>query len=804
MAQDSPCIDNPQLALAERYVNNTQVSLFLTGKAGTGKTTFLKHIVTHATKRCVVVAPTGVAAVGAGGATIHSFFQIAPSLFLPGVPELVNENSMRWKQDENGSAKGRTYTMRKSKMKLIRSLDLLIIDEISMVRADLLDAVDDTLRRVRRNDRPFGGVQLMMIGDVQQLPPVVTDAEAPLLHRVYPSAFFFHSKALQRIHYITIQLTRIYRQQDASFIALLNNVRDGCFNDDTLRLLNSRLIPGFEPQKEEDYIRLVTHNHQADRFNHTRLEALKGRLHTFPARITGNFPQGSMPTEQQLQLKVGAQVMFVKNDSSDHRYYNGKLGRVEAIDEDEGISIIDNDGNRIEVQREVWTNFRYELDEKSGEIEQKEDGSFTQYPLKLAWAITIHKAQGLTFDKVIIDAQAAFAYGQVYVALSRCRTLHGLVLTSPIGKKNVFDSHEIDNFNATLTPQEQAMSLLGDSEREYYFGVLEELFDCSSIRNAVGSVNRVFRNNLSRLYPTQTQTVEELVQHEVPRLTAVSDKFLRQLKSIKAQLAYEERMKQNLSQNGAEPSGGAAGNAEGSTLHEQEGTIDFLRERVKKGVAYFFEQTADQEEALLPLLNVEPDNQTVQKTIDTAKESVHDELTAKRFVLEQLRLRGFSVQHYNRAKVDFLLENKADDSSRKNISRKNARNSRTTNRGETLEATQVYGDVKYPRLASMLSQWRREKAEEANVKPYMVLQQKTLVAISNVLPITPEALGSINGMGKVKMQSYGPEIIQLVTSFCREQGIDDSRAQTLDFVVNKQPNPAATEEKVHTGGKAGR
>lgn len=763
MSEDSLYNGNPQLALAERYVNNTQVSIFLTGKAGTGKTTFLRQIMSHATKRCVVVAPTGVAAINAGGATIHSFFQIAPSLFLPDVPELVNENSMRRQQDEKGGRQQR-YTMRKNKIKLIRSLDLLVIDEISMVRADLLDAVDDTLRRVRHSDKPFGGVQLLMIGDVQQLPPVVTDTEAPLLHRVYPSAFFFHSKALQHIHYITIQLTKIYRQQDTNFITLLNKVREGQFDDDALRLLNSRLIPNFEPQKGEDYIRLVTHNHQADRFNQAKLDELKGRMFTFSAQITGNFPQSSMPTEQQLQLKVGAQVMFVKNDGSGHRYYNGKLARVEAIDKDEGISVIDNGGNHIAVEQEVWVNYRYDLDEATGNIEQKEDGTFVQYPIKTAWAITIHKAQGLTFNRVIIDAQAAFAYGQVYVALSRCRTLQGLVLTSPIGKKNVFDSREIDDFNATLTPQQQAENLLGNCEREYYFGILKELFDYTGIRNAVGFVNRVFRNNLYRLFPTQTQTVEGLVQQDVPALMLVSQKFQRQLESVKAQLTYEERNAQSHTNQGNV-----------TTAEKATTTADFLSERVKKGVAYFFEQTADLEEVLLPLLDVELDNQAVKKTLEAAQESVHNELTAKRYVLERMRLKGFTVQDYNKAKVDFMLESeKENGNTKRNASSKNLHNGKNaapSTKKDTRNNKQVFGDVKYPRLAAILSQWRKEKAEKSNIKAYMVMNQRTLVAIANVMPTTLEALENISGMGKVRIKAYGQEIIEIVASFCLEEKI---------------------------------
>ena len=389
---------NPEIELAERYVTETGMSLFLTGKAGTGKTTFLRHIATHCPKRHVVVAPTGVAAVNAGGVTIHSFFQLPFCPYLPDIPELVTEYQMPEQQRQ----------LRKSKIDIIRTLELLIIDEISMVRADLLDAVDAVLRRYRRSSQPFGGVQLLMIGDVQQLAPVVTEEERPFMERVYASPFFFHSKALQRLRYITIQLTTIYRQQDSHFVELLNNIRDNHFDQATLDALNARVGTKSTDSTAEPIL-LTTHNYQADRVNQQRLDALKSEPFTLEAKVEGNFPDSSAPTDRTLVLKPGAQVMFVKNDGSGaHRYYNGKIGTVKELREeydDNGdtqmaVIVDDEDSTSIHVTPERWENLRYEIDPADNQIKQIVDGTFVQYPLKTAWAITIHKAQGLTFDRV--------------------------------------------------------------------------------------------------------------------------------------------------------------------------------------------------------------------------------------------------------------------------------------------------------------------------------------------------------------------------------------------------------------------
>ena len=415
-------VTNQDLQLAFDFVKYTNRNIFLTGKAGTGKTTFLHDLKKSSPKRMIVVAPTGVAAINAGGVTIHSFFQLP---FHPYIPSFYLPENNPGKQPEQKDFTG--YKMSREKINIIKSLDLLIIDEISMVRADTLDAVDYALRRYKIHYLPFGGVQLLMIGDLQQLAPVVKDEDREIINKYYDSSFFFGSRALCSTDYVTIELKHIYRQNDQVFINLLNKVRDNHVDSDVLSELNKRYIPDFDPDSDGGYITLTTHNYQAQMLNDSKLEKLPGRPHSFKATIKDEFPEFSYPTASELILKEGAQVMFVKNDiSRDKLFFNGKIGKVETFEDDIIVVKCPDDDFPIRVEMAEWQNMKYTLDEETKEIQETVIGTFTQYPLKLAWAITIHKSQGLTFDRAVIDACAAFAHGQVYVALSRCRTLNGL------------------------------------------------------------------------------------------------------------------------------------------------------------------------------------------------------------------------------------------------------------------------------------------------------------------------------------------------------------------------------------------
>lgn len=714
---------NPQIALAERYVETTHVSLFLTGKAGTGKTTFLRHLVEHTSKRHIVVAPTGVAAVNAGGVTIHSFFQLPFCPYLPDVKELVTEYQMPQHQRQ----------LRKEKMRIIRTLDLLIIDEISMVRADLLDAIDDTLRRFRRNSRPFGGVQLLMIGDVQQLPPVVTDEERPYMERVYPSPFFFHSKALQRMNYITIELQTIYRQQDQAFVHLLNNIRDNRFDEETLRQLNSRYSPKAGQDPEQQAIRLTTHNRQADSINQRRMEALTTQAHTFDAVVEGNFPEGAAPCDTHLTLKEGAQVMFVKNDSSGaRRYINGTLGRVEeiAFDKEDRPQILvkKEDGKLVQVGHERWENIRYEIDSTDNQIKQKVDGTFAQYPLRLAWAITIHKAQGLTFDRVVVDAGQAFAYGQVYVALSRCRTLEGLQLSSPITPAALHDNSDVHSFVGSYTPEEQAQAMLSAQQVGYHYEMLFELFDFSVAERAMERLALLFQDRIQTLYPQQTSQLLQLRNGQMVEMVSVAERFRRQLMGISQMPPDDSQPIPNR---------------------------PLLDERVGKAINYFFQKINELIAALQPLLTLEIDNRETRNNLKEYSDALLDALMLRRYCMQQVR-EGFSVEGYLKAKHDYILDN---DGTKK-------KKSEPERGGPT-----VYTGKENPGIIPMLSQWRKSVSADRGLLPYLVLRQKTLLAIADVLPQTERELLAIPGIGEAKMRMYGTDILDIVQQYLHDRSL---------------------------------
>ena len=475
---------NEELDLAWQFIKNTGTHLFLTGKAGTGKTTFLKNLREQLPKRMVVLAPTGIAAINANGVTIHSFFQLPFSPYIPNTTFHSNATP---------------FHFGKEKQRIIRTMDLLVIDEISMVRADLLDTIDVVLRRYRDRSKPFGGVQLLMIGDLQQLAPVVKEDEWKLLQPYYDSPYFFSSKALQQTEYMTIELKTVYRQSDEMFLSLLNKIRENKADENTFQLLNRRYIPNFNPPQDAGYIRLTTHNYQAQQINNDKLAKLPGKAFSFQATVSGNFPEQSYPTDETLVLKEQAQVMFVKNDTSGAgRYYNGMLGRVVGVSA-KGISVRNNaDDSVIEVEKEEWLNTKYVLNKKTQEITEEVEGTFRQYPLRQAWAVTIHKSQGLTFEHAIIDAQHSFAHGQTYVALSRCKTLDGLVLSAPLTSHAIICDEKVNAFNLTANhPDTTTVSRL---EKAYALHLLDELFDFRPLGTAFERILRLLDEHFHKKY----------------------------------------------------------------------------------------------------------------------------------------------------------------------------------------------------------------------------------------------------------------------------------------------------------------
>src|SRR6185436_15160813 len=456
-------LNNEMFRLAAELVNQSSRNIFLTGKAGTGKTTFLKYIRENCPKQIAVVAPTGVAAINAGGVTVHSFFQLPISPFIPETNGFRNNNEATVNKNSLLSK----LRMTADKKRVLQELELLIIDEISMVRCDILDAVDTVLRHIRRRYyERFGGVQVLFIGDMFQLPPIIKEQEWSFLKEFYNGPYFFDSRVLQEDPPVYIEFNKIYRQREERFIGVLNQVRNNELDEDGRLLLERSFTPHFKSNKDDGYIILTTHNEKARIKNDSELNRLTAPLFFYKAEIEGDFPENIYPVEEQLQLKIGSQVMFIKNDTEKiKRYFNGRIGTVVELESDKIVVQCKEEPEPIEVKKEKWQNIRYAVDKTTKQLQEEVLGSFTQYPLRLAWAITIHKSQGLTFDKVIIDAGDAFAPGQVYVALSRCTTLDGIVLQSRIRTTNVFTDPRIVQFSNNIISKNAIEQELETSKR---------------------------------------------------------------------------------------------------------------------------------------------------------------------------------------------------------------------------------------------------------------------------------------------------------------------------------------------------
>lgn len=696
---------NPQLELAFNYLEYTGTSVFLTGKAGTGKTTFLRELKRRSPKRMIVVAPTGVAAINAGGVTIHSFFQLPFGPYLPG-------KSGEEQKGENRYA----HKFSREKINIIRSMDLLVIDEISMVRADLLDAVNDMLCRYRDRSRPFGGVQLLMIGDLQQLAPVVREEEWALLKDIYPSPFFFCSQALREVPYVGIELKKVYRQADEKFISLLNRIRDNRADAATLAALNKRYIPGFNPDDTEGYITLTTHNYQAQRINERKLAELDGRAYSYDAEVKDDFPDYAFPTDEHLVLKKGAQVMFVKNDSSaEKRYYNGKIGRITAISADNIIVRCPGEEIAISVTREEWTNTKYSIDPETREITETIAGTYRQYPLKTAWAITIHKSQGLTFEKAIVDAHAAFTHGQVYVALSRCKSLEGLVLGAPLRGEVLISDQTVQQFTEGVAQQEPGQKQLEEARREYFLVLLKELFNFQPVMRRLQYASRLFNEHLWKLYPELTERFRMVRESCYTELVAVGERFQKQL----------ERMVLECSD------------------YESDGQI---AGRISKGVDYFVEKMSVSVVALLAEAHPEIDNKEVRKSVEEALERLQSEVDLKTDTLQAV-VQGFSVKKYLQAKALSLTEKPKSRQKKK------------------AEKADTGSDILHPKLYQALRLWRKEEAGRLNLPVYTVLHQKALLGVANLLPSDKKELLAIPGIGKKVIERYGAQLLEIVDHY---------------------------------------
>ena len=701
---------NPEIDLAFEYVQYTNRNIFLTGKAGTGKTTFLRSLKNRLQKRLVVVAPTGVAAINAGGQTIHSFFQLP---FGPIVTERVaghKVNNPNFKQK-----------FAKRKINIIKSLDLLIIDEISMVRADVLDAIDEVLRRYKNRALPFGGVQLLMIGDLQQLAPVVKDDEWNMMRQYYQSMFFFNSHAIKEKPMVSIELKHVYRQSDGVFLDILNEIRDDKLSQKSYDLLHERFIPDFSPKEEEGYITLTTHNNSADKINNIHLEKLKAKSKSFLASVKGNFSEFSYPTDFELELKVGSQVMFVKNDSNpEKRYFNGKIGVVNAFDGDVIRVQCDGDEHEIETSPEVWENIKYSINDQTKEISENIEGSFTQYPLRLAWAITIHKSQGLTFEKAIIDAAAAFAHGQTYVALSRCKTLEGLVLTSKISNSAIICDREVSGFNKQVEENQPTTDNLKQAKYAYQLDLIQDLFNFTPLTYGFKRLDKALWEHKRSIQGDLHTAVTEIQKSAVPEFTKVSNGFIYQVQAILKENPDAEKN-------------------------------EHLQERIKKASEYFHKF---QEEKILNALNsssFDTDNKESRKAVELALEQIMEILNVKQ--------KSFQI-----CKFGFVVNDYLDVRAKASIDTVAAKKKRATT-----EFKEV--DTVHPKLYARLKKWRYEEGEELGVPLFQVASNKTLQAIANSLPTNTQTLKKVKGVGKVTIGKYGNELLEIVGQFMDENDI---------------------------------
>lgn len=706
---------NEQLELAWQFVERTGVNVFLTGKAGTGKTTFLRQLKERSPKRMIVVAPTGVAAINAGGVTIHSFFQFPLAPYVPG---------------SSFNTKDERFRFSKEKKRIIRTLDLLVIDEISMVRADLLDQIDAVLRLHKDKNRPFGGVQLLMIGDLSQLAPVVKESDWTMLREYYRTPYFFGSLALQQTQHVTIELQHVYRQTDTSFINILNEVRENRLTPGGLAMLNSRYCDESVIKKcGEGVIRLTTHNATVNSYNEQRMNELKGSRYAFDAIVTGTFPETSYPAEKTLELKKGCQVMFLKNDSQGTRYYNGKLGIITSID-DEHIRVRGLDDDiEVEVQPDVWTNARYVIDKETKEIREEIEGEFRQYPLRLAWAITVHKSQGLTFDRAVIDVNAAFAAGQVYVALSRLRSLDGLMLTEQLSPYSVKTDVAVTQYmNTELAQAQHTANHLNDFERSYYLEMLSELFSFKSLGADMQRILRLLTEHFYKIYPTLLDNYKEKDSLFAKEIGGVAATFNAQYTQIVART-------------------------------EDYATDALLAERIGKGATYFANKLDEIVKPLVESTQIDSDNKDIKERAAEAVYNLQQSFALKHYLLKRVIDNGFNVSAYLKDKAIGVLQAEQKEK-------------REGKKSKVLEKIDVdrNADIKNPILFNQLRRWRAKRAEELERPVYGIITQRALIGIVNELPTTQKELLRMPTFGKKTLQMFGEEILEMVKGYL-EKGV---------------------------------
>lgn len=708
---------NKEMQLAKKLIETTNENVFLTGNAGTGKTTFLNLLRTQTAKRMVVLAPTGVAAINAKGQTIHSFFQLP---FTPFLPEYKKEKGQ----------------IKKDKINIFRTIDLLVIDEISMVRADLLDAIDDRLREYRKQKySPFGGVQCLFIGDLQQLPPVVRDEDWALMQKHYSTPFFFSSKALQESSYVTIELKKIYRQADEKFISILNEVRNNHLSMESLNELNKHYLPEYEPKEGEIF--LTTHNKIADAFNEKKLNELEEESNIYNAIIKDRFPESMYPVDESLELKIGAQVMFTRNNR-EANYYNGKIGTIIDLSEHKITIKCKEDAFPIVAERETWENTEIKIDKESKDQYEEVVGSFSQFPLRLAWAITIHKSQGLTFDRAIIDAIASFSHGQVYVALSRCKSLDGMVLKSPIKLESI-----ITDLNVTRYMQyegERAANIeeaLPQLQKRYMIVLLNEMFDFTDIHQIFGRVFNMAQtgNPLHNLMPKLCDLVSAEYKSLTSEIVDVANKFRNQYTALVD----------------------AASNIY---------TDEHLQQRIKAAVGYFLGKLADID---IDIYNedIELDNRSVEDAYNAQTAEFVKLVRIKTALLSAFKEQPFTTTSFLEARAKATLDIEMG-------------------KLERTKADMTVAGVD-PVLQHRLTIWRSDKADGGPLA--YVMSMKTLQEIAARLPKSTEDMKTIPGLGTKRITKYGDEIVKIVRQFIadkRDDKLTDEEKELMTKASSKK------------------
>lgn len=749
LAPFTPDTNNEMFQLAIQLVNQSNRNIFLTGKAGTGKTTFLKHIKLNCPKQMAIVAPTGVAAINAGGVTIHSFFQLPLSPF---IPETKGTGfSSAYQEISNRHSLISRLRFNSDKKKVIQQLELLIIDEISMVRCDTLDAIDTVLRHTRhRPSEIFGGVQVLFIGDMLQLPPVIKDDEWNLLSEYYKGHYFFDSKVLQDDPPVYIEFNKIYRQSDEQFIGLLNQVRNNELDEDGFKILETRFQPNFRRSKKDGYIILTTHNNKASEINANELASLPSKLFSYEAEIEEEFSDRAYPAEEILYLKVGAQVMFIRNDSADKgkRYFNGKIGVVSKLEADKIFVQCENDLDEIEVSKEKWENIRYTLNINTRQLDSDVLGSFTQYPLRLAWAITIHKSQGLTFDKAIIDAGEAFAPGQVYVALSRCTNLEGMVLQSRVQSSRLFSDTRIVEFSQKNLSGPRLQQELENAKRNYRQTVLINSFDFSiAINNGKELLEYLLEHN-SSFNPESFIWTEELLG-KMDKLQETAIKFQSQL-----QILYIK-----------------SESSEGNSA---------LQERIKAAANYFITETG----TLIQSIQQSPavtDSRLHSKEYNDRLREIFAQLAMKKFLFEGFS-DGFDLESFHQRKQNFVLPSISVNA--------------------YAGASQKRTDSPHPILHQQLRKLRESICSRKDLPIYIVAGSNTIDEMAMYLPQTLTELRKISGFGDAKIQQYGQQFLDVILEY-------SSKNNLSSLIHNKTPkrerksSPADRQERTGPPQKKG-